>query len=179
MQNHSLTVKHYRIMAGHPAGKRVKRNFIGNERPEPPMPLPADVLAKLASLSGYDQMLEMDAASRNHGIGLAEIESEIAAYKAGAANPTPAAAEEQFVPGAYKDVVELENAQPLNTGPQYIDNPDQYRMKYNPSQQGVNNQSKVRQAIICPACSSPLGIPDVRPIKVTCPQCMHEAVFHT
>ena len=40
------------------------------------MPLPADVLAKLASLSGYDLMLEMDTASRNHGVGLADIESE-------------------------------------------------------------------------------------------------------
>ena len=47
------------------------------------MPLPQDVLARLASLSGYDQMLEMDAVSRNHGVGLAEIESQLAAYKAG------------------------------------------------------------------------------------------------
>ena len=48
------------------------------------MALPQDVLARLASLSGYDQMLEMDAVSRTHGVGLAEIESQIAAYKAGA-----------------------------------------------------------------------------------------------
>lgn len=143
------------------------------------MPLPPDVLAKMATLSGYDLMLEMDTASRNHGTGLAEIESELAAYKAGAVAQAPPSVVDDFVPGAYKDVVDLETAQPLNSGPQYIDNPDQYRMKYNPSQKGVDNQSKVRQAIICPACSSPLGIPDVRPIKVTCPQCMHEAVFHS
>lgn len=173
----TLTDNYPRINTGHPIWKRTKRKFMGNEHPGSSMPLPTDVLAKLATLSGYDLMLEMDAASRTHGTGLAEIESELAAYKAGAVAHTPPVVDE-FVPGAYKDVVDLDTAQPLNSGPQYIDNPDQYRMKYNPSQKGVDNQSKVRQAIICPACSSPLGIPDVRPIKVTCPQCMHEAVFH-
>tara|TARA_B110001452_G_scaffold264314_1_gene267130 strand:+ start:2464 stop:2904 length:441 start_codon:yes stop_codon:yes gene_type:complete len=145
------------------------------------MALPADVLSRLASLSGYDQMLEMDTISRNHGVGLAEIEVQLAAFKTAAAAPShqPSSNEltEQFVPVAHKGVVDLDTAQPIQTGPQYIDNPDQYRMKYNPSQTGQSNQSRVRQAIICPACSSPLGIPDIRPIKVTCPQCMHDAVF--
>jgi hypothetical protein len=147
------------------------------------MALPVDALTRLASLSGYDQMLEMDSISRTHGVGLAEIESQLAAFKISASTPvttdSPIELEDEFVPGAYKDVVDLGPAQPLNTGPKYIDNPDQYRMKYNPSQTGQSNQSQVRQAIICPACSSPLGIPDVRPIKVTCPQCMHEAVFQS
>jgi hypothetical protein len=145
------------------------------------MALPADVLTRLASLSGYDQMLEMDTVSRTHGVGLAEIESQLAAFNASApvTTPSPIELEDEFVPGAYKDVVDLGPAQPIQTGPNYIDNPDQYRMKYNPSQTGQSNQSQVRQAIICPACSSPLGIPDVRPIKVICPQCMHEAVFNS
>lgn len=103
------------------------------------MPLPVDVLAKLASLSGYDLMLEMDTASRNHGVGLADIESEIAAYKAGAVAQNHMPVEEQFTPAAYKEVVDLDSAQRMNTGPQYVDNPDQYRMRYNPSKQGVNN----------------------------------------
>ena len=138
------------------------------------MALPNDVLARLASLSGYDQMLEMDAVSRTHGVGLAEIETQIAAYKAGAT-----ASEVDFSPVSHKEVVDLGPAQPINTTPSYIDNPDQYRMKYDPSIQGQSNQSQVAQAIICPACSAPLGIPNVRPIKVICPQCMHEAVFES
>ena len=121
------------------------------------MPLPDDVLAKLASLSGYDQMLEMDAASRNYGLSLAQIESDMAAYK---------------------EEVDLSVAQTINATPTYIDNPDNYRLKYDPSSQGISNQSQVRQAIICPTCSAPLGIPDIRPIKVTCPQCGAESVFH-
>ena len=51
------------------------------------MALPQDVLARLAGLSGYEQMLEMDSVSRNTGMGLAEIESQIAAYKASASQP--------------------------------------------------------------------------------------------
>tara|TARA_B100000405_G_scaffold60341_1_gene41127 strand:+ start:6771 stop:7202 length:432 start_codon:yes stop_codon:yes gene_type:complete len=143
------------------------------------MALPQDVLARLASLSGYDQMLEMDAVSRTHGVGLAEIESQLAAYKAGAMQPQVNNPVADFDPVASKELVDLENAQPVSTGPNYIDNPDQYRMKYDPSARGQSNQSQVNQAIMCPACSAPLGIPDIRPIKVTCPQCMHEAVFHS
>ena len=147
------------------------------------MALPGDVLAHLASLSGYEQMLEMDTISRTHGVGLAEIESELAQFKmaatAPASDPAPVSFEEEFVPGAYKEAVDLESARPLNVGPTYIDNADQYRMKYDPSQGGQSNQSQVRQAITCPACSSPLGIPEIRPIKVICPQCMHEAVFQS
>ena len=97
------------------------------------MALPQDVLARLASLSGYDQMLEMDAVSRTHGVGLAEIESQLAAYKAGTMQPQVNNPVADFDPVASKELVDLENAQPVNTGPNYIDNPDQYRMKYDPS----------------------------------------------
>ena len=141
------------------------------------MPLPAEVLSKLAGLTGYDLILEMDAVSRNFGIQLAQIESELASFKAGNMSP-PAQDAPDFQPVAYKEEVDFGQAQVANTGPKYIDDPANYRLKYNPSHDGQANQSKVKQAIICPACSSPLGIPDVRPIKVTCPQCMNEAVFH-
>ena len=142
------------------------------------MPLPNDVLAKLANLSGYDLILEMDVVSRNHGMQLAQIESELAAFKAG---PATQQQEEpaDFQPVAYKEEIDLSQAQNVQKGPQYIDNPENYRLKYNPSEQGRQNQSQVKQAIICPSCSSPLGIPDIRPIKVTCPQCMNEAVFQS
>ena len=143
------------------------------------MALPQDVLARLASLSGYEQMLEMDSVSRNTGMGLAEIESQVAAYKASASQPSGVNPQADFQPVASKELVDLSASQPMNQAPKYIDNPDQYRMKYDPSQQGQSNQSQVNQAIICPDCSAPLGIPNIRPIKVTCPQCMSELVFHS
>ncbi len=146
------------------------------------MPLPNDVLARLCGLSGYEQMLEIDAVSRNHGISSDQIQQEMAAFQAGPVVPTQPTEIDPFAdfnPGAHKDLVDLSQAQPVNTGPQFIDKPDQYRMKYNPSQEGRDKQSQVKQAIICPSCSSPLGIPDVRPIRVTCPQCLHEAFFNS
>lgn len=143
------------------------------------MALPQDVLARLASLTGYDQMLEMDSVSRNTGIGLAEIESQVAAYKANPSEQSGVKYQADFQPVASKELVDLSASQPMTKAPKYIDNPDQYRMKYDPSQQGQSNQAQVNQAIICPDCSVPLGIPNVRPIKVTCPQCMSELVFHS
>ena len=142
------------------------------------MALPHDVLARLASLTGYDQMLEMDSISRSHNVGLAEIESQLAAFKSGTIN-TQSDEIADFSPVSSKEVVNLENAQSIDTAPKYIDNPDNYRLRYDPSRQGQSNQSQVNQAIVCPTCSAPLGIPNIRPIKVTCPQCMTESVFHS
>ena len=141
------------------------------------MPLPNDVLAKLAGLSGYDLILEMDVVSRNHGIQLAQIESEIASYKAQATSQGTSGVAD-FQPVSYKEEVDLSQAQNVQAEPQYISKPENYRMKYNPSAEGKANQSQVNQAIICPHCSSPLGIPNIRPIKLTCPSCFNEAVFH-
>ena len=142
------------------------------------MPLPHDVLSKLSSLSGYDQMLEMDTISREHSISLAEIEIELAAFNSGSQPAANTGHMDDFVPAPYKEEVDLSAAQPVVNSPTYIERTDQYRMKYDPSEKGMDSQSQVRHAIICPACSCPLGIPDVRPIKVTCPQCMHEAIFY-
>ena len=111
---------------------RGKWTFISKEVPEPTMPLSHDVLSRLASLSGYDQMLEMDTISRNHGVSLAQIETELASFNAGAQpESTPSTSEmDTFVPGAYKEDVDLSSAQPINTGPQFIDNPDQIYFDY-------------------------------------------------
>jgi len=142
------------------------------------MALPGDVLAKLSSLSGYDQMLEMDAVSRNFGISLGDIESQIRAYQSnqGHNNRTEIVDSTSI---SKKELVDLGSAQSVNNSPTYIDNPDNYRLRYDPSARGQSNQSMVNQAIICPTCSAPLGIPNVRPIKVTCPQCMDEIVFNS
>ena len=78
------------------------------------MALPQDVLARLASLTGYDQMLEMDTVSRTHGVGLAEIESQLAAFKAGAAQPEETNQPADFSPVASKELVDLESFYLIN-----------------------------------------------------------------
>ncbi|MDB2333601.1 CBS domain-containing protein [Candidatus Poseidoniales archaeon] len=51
---------------------------------------------------------------------------------------------------------------------------NQIRFKYDPTDGAKERRSQVDQAILCPACGVALGIPSQRPIKVTCPQCLHE-----
>ena len=52
-----------------------------------------------------------------------------------------------------------------------------FRFEYDPSQEAAVRRSAVTQAILCPGCGVNLGIPDTRPIKVTCPQCLKETMF--
>ena len=57
-------------------------------------------------------------------------------------------------------------------------NKSNLRFEYDPSQEAAQRRSTVAQAILCPSCGVALGIPDVRPIKVTCPQCLQETEFN-
>ena len=52
-----------------------------------------------------------------------------------------------------------------------------YRFEYDPSQDASQRRQQVSQAINCPGCGAALGIPAIRPIKVTCPQCQLESTF--
>ena len=52
-----------------------------------------------------------------------------------------------------------------------------YRFEYDPSQDASQRRQQVSQAINCPGCGAALGIPAIRPIKVSCPQCQLESTF--
>ena len=58
-----------------------------------------------------------------------------------------------------------------------VSDTQQFRAKYDPSHDGQRRQTEIQQAILCPQCNSPLGIPSIRPIKVKCPNCDSENVF--
>jgi len=73
----------------------------------------------------------------------------------------------------------METSSSPSPGAEALSEAHRYRMGYDPSNEGRMRQSQVEQAIVCPACRSPLGIPSVRPIKVTCPQCMTETLFES
>ena len=51
--------------------------------------LPDGLLGKLAQLSGYDLILEMDKVSRETGITTSEIEVQIARFKMGGSQQEP------------------------------------------------------------------------------------------
>ncbi len=64
-------------------------------------------------------------------------------------------------------------------GPDFVEDSHRYRFKYDPSHSGQNRQTRATQAIVCPHCNSALGIPEARPIRVTCPACMMDTTFES
>ena len=130
--------------------------------------VPHEVLHALAGMSGYDRMLEIDRIAAAYGVGHAWIEQQIA----GSPQPSsPAQDPNNFAPSS-------KEAPPLPTTPSIL-NTQSFRFQYDPSEQAAERRQSVSQAILCPACGVALGIPSVRPIKVTCPQCLQESIFQS
>jgi hypothetical protein len=135
--------------------------------------VPEHVLAALRALSGYEQMLELDRIVGQFGISEAEL---LALLQPNGAGTVPAPAQTQpynpsapFVPGVKEA--------PTLPPPVAVLDKSKLRFEYDPSQEAAQRRASIAQAIACPGCGAALGIPDVRPIKVICPQCLQETVF--
>lgn len=128
--------------------------------------IPREELTRIAKLSGYDRVLEIDTASRIYGISTQQIEAMLPNL-AGQDSPV------DTIQSAGK---EYSNFETIANSPQRIERSGM-RFDYNPSQEAVQNRQQVTEAILCPACSAPLGIPSIRPIKITCPACGSESIF--
>ena len=126
-----------------------------------------EYLARLASLAGYDRMLAMDAVARANGVTPADVQRALDAHLAGG---QPSAEPSTLPPFA--------SVPDVPAPPSAAENLDlsEYRYGYDPTTDAKTRRSQVSQAIRCPTCGAALGIPDVRPIKVTCPAC---AATHT
>ncbi len=118
---------------------------------------PEDV-ARLAGLDGYDRMLAMDEMARRLGRSLAEVEQAFLAQSSGSTQPAPEAAD---LPAPAPPPAPAAERLDMS-GLQYA---------YDPSKEAKERRAQVAQAIRCPTCAAALGIPDVRPIRVTCPAC--------
>lgn len=135
--------------------------------------VPEHVLAALRALSGYEQMLEMDRIMGQFGISEAEL---LVLLQPNGVGTVPAPAQTQpynpsapFVPGVKEA--------PTLPPPVAVLDKSKLRFEYDPSQEAAQRRASIAQAIACPGCGAALGIPDVRPIKVICPQCLQETVF--
>jgi len=129
--------------------------------------IPADELQRIAKLSGYDRVLELDTASRVYGLSVLQIEAMLPS--SGGGSPSPNSVKNDYA----NNGDESQNYAPK---PNQI-NPTGMRFNYDPSVQAQENRKNVSQAITCPTCNAGLGIPSVRPIKVKCPACGSEAIF--
>ncbi len=141
-------------------------------------PIPAVQLQQLIGLDEYEQMLAIDRVARELGMTADQVKAEVDAVESTSSGPqlsvSPAAdaseSESRFT--AAGAAAELDDVTPT-----FLDDAQKFRFSYDPSQDGEKRQKQVSQAIVCPHCSAPLGIPDVRPIRVSCPSCMMETTY--
>ena len=128
--------------------------------------IPPQDLQRLASLQGYDLTLEIDAMARKY---LMSPEQILALVRA-AAQPQQAS-QQPFEPVASKTVPQLPS-QPRHISMEGL------HFDYDPTVGAKDTRAQVDQAIMCPGCGVALGIPSRRPIKVKCPQCLHEVTYN-
>ena len=138
--------------------------------------VPVADLQALSTMDDYDKMLAMDRLSKQYGVSVANIEKQASALASGGTVVDSSSNDDLYVPSKSSTYGEPA-VQPPGT-PTYLENANKFRMKYNPSEESVTRQSQVNQAILCPHCSAPLGIPSTRPIKINCPNCLQEATFY-
>ena len=138
------------------------------------MTLEASDMALLRSLSGYELSLEIAKMSTKYGIpennimAMLSIKDSPGYSPTGDYDPSPQAiSNAPVVDNNYKD---------YTSSAQTIDK-SRFRFEYDPTPGVSQRRQNVDQAIMCPGCGVTLGIPAVRPIKVTCPQCMQETTF--
>jgi hypothetical protein len=131
-------------------------------------------MAILRSLNGYDLTLEVSKMSTKYGLSGEQImasltQNGVAGYSAsGEYDPTPKnIAAPPALENNYKD---------YSSSAQVLDK-SKFRFEYDPTPGVEQRRQKVDQAIMCPGCGVPLGIPAIRPIKVRCPQCIQETTF--
>ena len=135
--------------------------------------IPQHELTNLASMDGYEQMLEIDRLCRIYQTD----ESTIRALITSSGTQTSATPGGSTDPSSwdttYKDVPDVSASSSRAT----LVDKQQFRFEYDPSRDAAERREQVAQAILCSACGVALGIPDIRPIKVTCPSCMFEVTY--
>ena len=141
--------------------------------------VPDAVLARLISMDGYEQMLEIDRITVEHGVTEEELMKLMAQAKGNDTAPQSDLVSDPSFARSKSVDFDLEPPSTPSDKPEALQNAHRFRMEYDPSESGRARQSRVEQAIVCSACRSPLGIPSIRPIRVTCPHCMHESLFES
>lgn len=135
--------------------------------------VPEHELASLRTLSGYDQMLEIDRMCKTYGVDEATLRALL--QNAPSVQGSPVNAPSTSWDTSYKEVPNFQQAT-TPTMPTIVDK-QQFRFEYDPTREAEQRREQVSQAILCSACGVALGIPDIRPIKVTCPACLFETTY--
>ena len=137
--------------------------------------VPEHELHALKAMTGYEQLLELDRLCKAYGVDEATLQAAMASLGASSVTQSPPAPAPGSGDTAHKEVPGLERAVAPTT-PTYVDK-QRLHFEYDPSREAAQRREQVNQAILCSACGVALGIPDIRPIKVTCPACLFETTY--
>ncbi|MBQ71071.1 MAG: hypothetical protein CMA65_06265 [Euryarchaeota archaeon] len=133
--------------------------------------IPEHEINALKAMEGYEQMLEIDRLSKAYQVDEASIRATISSVPG--QGPPPSTPAPLWVPSQKN---QPQPSTPSKVGPALL-NREQLRYEYDPSREAAQRREQINQAILCSACGVALGIPDVRPIKVTCPACLFETTY--
>lgn len=137
--------------------------------------VPDQEISALRALSGYEQMLAIDRITKQYNVTEEAVLASLQPALQNQQQVTPAMPGE-YDPSAVPFIPDSKEAPRLPSTATMLDKSN-FRYQYDPSQEAAERRTAVAQAILCPSCGVALGIPDIRPIKVTCPQCLQETVF--
>ena len=135
--------------------------------------VPEHELVALSAMSGYDQTLEIERLCQAYNLDEMTLRAAMASIVP--RETTGATPIDQTWDTTHKAIPGLEDAR-APTAPTLVDK-RQFRFEYDPTREASQRREQVNQAILCSACGVALGIPDVRPIKVTCPSCLFESTY--
>ena len=137
--------------------------------------IPEAVVNQLLAMDGYDRILAADQQAKKLGIAPEDLLTQLSHIEAERAkgSDTEVSADE-YAADLSGDTNEAEL---VVHSARRIADMSRFRLRYAADDQARSNQSMVNDAVLCPNCSAPLGIPDVRPIKVTCPACSVESLL--
>jgi hypothetical protein len=137
--------------------------------------VPEQEISVLRGLTGYEQMLEIDRIIRQYDVTEAELLEQLHTTASSQASPA-IEGQSPYNPEMSSFIPESEEAPKLPSTANVLDKSN-FRFEYDPSQKAAQRRANIAQAILCPGCGVALGIPEIRPIKVTCPHCLQETVF--
>jgi len=128
--------------------------------------IPDHIITGLIRLDPYDRLLEAQRLGPQFGMNPDDLVAYIATIEATRKTPNT---ENSSLNPLTQDIEE--EASLIVPSAERIVDSGRYRLRYAPDDATKDRQESVSDAVLCPSCSAPLGIPSIRPIKVTCPAC--------
>ncbi len=139
--------------------------------------IPAVKLQQLMGLDEYELTLAIDRVATELGLTASEVQAELESVEAGSSGGRIESSITPEVAKSNSIFSQIEVEDHGEDSPNYVVDTSKFRVSYDPSHEGKKRQKQVSQAIVCSNCSAPLGIPDIRPIKVICPSCQMEMTY--